>query len=131
MDTAGPAIASLAAHRSDLTRMSPEDLWLWNQGRHFQIERLLGAHLGTASGARGAYFGVWAPNAEAVSVVGDFNNWDVDQHPLHRRDPAGLWEGFIGGVDQGARYQYYIRSRVNGYRVFKADPVAFYSEVAP
>src|SRR5436189_4249690 len=98
----------MAARRSDLTFLGDQDLWLWSEGRHFEIDRLLGAHLVQRGGARGAYFAVWAPNAERVSVIGSFNNWNPEHHPMHRRESGGLWEAFVPGVDTGAVYKYRI-----------------------
>jgi 1,4-alpha-glucan branching enzyme len=131
MESYGPAITNLAAHRADVTRLTEDDLWLWGQGRHFQIYRMLGAHPMRMGGARGTHFAVWAPNAERVMVIGDFNDWDREQTPLRMRDGSGIWEGFIPGVDEGARYQFHIVSRYNGYRVDKADPVAFFYDPSP
>ena len=131
MDTTSPAMTALAAHRSNITNLSENDLWLWNQGRHFNIDQILGAHPITSGGVRGTYFAVWAPNADRVSVIGDFNEWDPEANPLQRREAAGLWEGFIAGVDPGARYRYHLWSKFKGYQVDKADPVAFHNEIPP
>ena len=124
-------MTALAAHRSNITNLAENDLWLWNQGRHFNIDQILGAHPMATGGVRGTYFAVWAPNADRVTVIGDFNDWDKEAHPLQQREAAGLWEGFIAGVDAGARYRYHIRSKLAGYEVDKADPVAFYNEIPP
>ncbi len=131
MDTSSPAMTGLAGHRRDFTIISEDDLWLWNQGRHFKINNILGAHPLAIGGVRGTYFALWAPNASSVSVIGDFNDWDPESSRLDRRAAAGIWEGFIPGVDAGARYRYHIVSTVNGYKVDKADPVAFSSELPP
>ena len=131
METSSPAITHLAAHRSNVTLLSEDDLWLWSQGRHFQVDRMLGAHSVTYGGARGTSFAVWAPNAGRVSVIGDFNQWDRGQTPLNLRGSSGLWEGFVSGVDEGARYQYHVVSRETGAGVDKADPIAFYSDPTP
>ena len=74
-------------------------------------------------------FGVWAPNAERVSVVGDFNGWDAGAHPLSPRARSGIWEAFVPGAAIGARYKFHIESRFNGYRVDKADPYGTFHEV--
>ena len=101
------------------------DLHLFREGNHFQLYNKLGAHLTTIKGEQGALFGVWAPNAEAVSVVGDFNGWSPDTHPLQaRQDESGVWEGFIPGLGQGERYKFRVRSRYNGYWADKTDPFA-------
>jgi len=82
-------------------------------------------------GERGTFFSVWAPNAEQVSVVGDFNGWDRSSHPLEPRAASGVWQGSVPGVDKGAIYKYHIVSRFNEYRVNKADPIAFHAETSP
>ncbi len=93
--------------------------------------RNLGAHIINTNGTEGTYFAVWAPNAEQVSVIGDFNGWNNQSHPLQPREQSGIWEGFIPGVGKGAIYKYHIASKYNGYQVDKADPLAFYAEKPP
>ncbi|MBI3974881.1 MAG: 1,4-alpha-glucan branching enzyme, partial [Armatimonadetes bacterium] len=115
----------------DATLLSPDDLFLFNEGTHDRLYEKLGAHPLTADGTAGTYFAVWAPNAEAVSLMGDFSGWEREGHPLRPRAQSGIWEGFIPGVGRGARYKYHVLSRVRGYRVDKADPFAFASEVPP
>ena len=83
------------------------------------------------NGTRGTDFAVWAPNADAVSVVGDFNDWDPDAHPMRRRGSGGIWERFIPGVEPGARYKYSITPRGGGPRVEKADPYGFHADRRP
>jgi 1,4-alpha-glucan branching enzyme len=108
------------------------DIHLFRQGRHYRLYEKLGAHLIEHRGRGGCQFAVWAPNAEAVSVIGDFNDWRPDTHRLHpRADGSGIWEGFIPGVGAGVRYKYHLRSRYHGYRVDKADPFAVRSECPP
>jgi 1,4-alpha-glucan branching enzyme len=82
-------------------------------------------------GKEGTCFAVWAPDAQKVYVMGDFNGWDKESHPLRPRGKSGIWEGFIPGVGKGANYKYHIASRFHGYHVDKADPFALYSEVPP
>ena len=77
------------------------------------------------------FFAVWAPDAEAVSVIGDFNHWTPGQNSLYPRGSSGIWEGFIPGIPEKTIYKYHIKSRYNGYSVQKADPFAFYGEVPP
>jgi 1,4-alpha-glucan branching enzyme len=91
----------------------------------------MGAHPTTADGVDGTYFAAWAPDAEQVFVMGDFNGWDKASHPLGARGQSGIWEGFIPGVDHGAIYKYHIQSRYHGYRVDKADTFGFYFEGPP
>jgi 1,4-alpha-glucan branching enzyme len=74
---------------------------------------------------------VWAPSAAAVSLVGDFNGWDPDAHPLSRLGSSGIWEGFVPGLAQGAIYKYHVRGQGGGYRVNKADPFAIHQETPP
>jgi 1,4-alpha-glucan branching enzyme len=85
--------------------------------RHFQLYDKLGAHRRRLRGQDGYAFAVWAPNAEAVSVIGDFNGWDADAHPLAARGSSGIWEGFIPGAEAGMAYKLHVRSRFGGYRV--------------
>ncbi len=104
-----------------------QDIYLFREGSHFRSHDLLGAHA-TADGAR---FAVWAPNANAVSVVGDFNDWQPDRDPLQpRSDASGIWEGRSAVARNGHRYQYLISAR-DGQHLWKADPFAVYSEVSP
>src|SRR5688572_24346072 len=102
-----------------LTRLTPEDLYLFNEGSHLHLHEKLGAHSSTKDGASGTQFAVWAPNAERVSVIGDFNGWDRNAHPLAAVGASGIWQGFVPGVAGGAHYKYHIVSRHLGYRVDK------------
>ncbi|HEX4274985.1 MAG TPA: 1,4-alpha-glucan branching protein GlgB [Bryobacteraceae bacterium] len=104
------------------------DLHLLAQGTHYRSYEKMGAHL-TADGS--VHFAVWAPNAESVSVVGDFNDWKPGASSMQLRGQAGVWETIIPGLDNGACYKYHIVSRYNTYEVDKADPYAFYSQVRP
>lgn len=120
---------------NSLTESNPflteDDLYLFNEGTHFRLYKRLGAHPVSTKEGRGTFFAVWAPNAEAVSVMGDFNDWSKDSHNLSPSESSGIWHGFVPGVDKGARYKYHIRSRYNSYSVDKADPFAFFNEVPP
>ncbi len=108
------------------------DIYLFKQGRHFRLYQHLGAQVVKHGGVRGTYFAVWAPNAEQVSVVGDFNYWDRDTHQLHvRKDGSGIWEGFVSQALPGHKYKYHIQSRFQGYWAEKGDPFGFYWETAP
>lgn len=111
--------------------LTDQDIYLFNEGTHYRLYQKLGSHIIEMNGTQGTHFSVWAPDAEEVSVVGDFNGWAVDKNRLSPRGSSGIWEGFIQGLDQGTVYKYHIGSRFNGYRVLKADPFAFYSEVPP
>jgi 1,4-alpha-glucan branching enzyme len=107
------------------------DVYLFKEGTHTRLYDKLGARRAAVDGREGVWFGVWAPNAEAVSVVGDFNGWQPDRHPLRPRADGGVWEGFVEGLGEGTVYKYHIRSRHDGYRVDKADPFAFMAEMPP
>lgn len=111
--------------------LTRDDLYLFNQGRHYRLYNKLGAHLVSTGNGEGVVFAVWAPNARKVNVIGDFNGWDVSSHPLEQRGDSGVWEGFIPGVRKGSLYKYHIESNYNDYKVDKADPFAFYAENPP
>ena len=111
--------------------LTQDDLYLFNEGTHFRLYDKLGAHLVERDGKTGTYFGVWAPNAERVSVIGDFNAWDKTATPMEAVGSSGVWQTFVEGVAQGTTYKYHIQSRHMGYRVDKTDPFAFYREVPP
>ena len=115
----------------EYSRITDDDLYLFNEGSHFRLYDKLGAHPASVSGKAGVYFAVWAPNAEQVSVVGDFNGWDGTRHPLQSRRSSGIWEGFITGIGKGTRYKFRIKTKFSGYVVDKADPLAVYSQVSP
>ncbi|MGH7217801.1 MAG: 1,4-alpha-glucan branching enzyme, partial [Nitrospiraceae bacterium] len=89
----------------EMTLMSREDLYLFNEGSHFHLYRKFGAHAVTRNGIAGTIFSVWAPNAEHVSVIGSFNDWKKDAHPLCGREESGIWEGFLPGVEKGTLYK--------------------------
>ena len=84
-----------------------------------------------SGGEAGTHFAVWAPNAESVSVIGDFNGWSREADPLQPRASSGIWEGFVPGIGSGAVYKFHIVARGTGYRVDKADPFAAWWEVPP
>src|SRR4030067_3683270 len=112
--------------------LTDHDVYLFKEGNHFQLYNKLGSHLASVNGIQGVYFAVWAPNAERVSVIGDFNQWREESHPLAvRGDSSGIWEGFIEGIGNGVVYKYYITSRQNGYKAAKGDPFAFRWEAPP
>jgi len=117
--------------RHDVSLIRPDDLHLFNEGRHYRAYRVLGSHVVEAHGETGAHFGVWAPNAASVSVVGDFNGWNPDSHPLRVTGQSGIWEGFVPGLAQGAIYKYHVRSRRDGFSNDKADPYAIHAETPP
>jgi len=116
---------------AEMTLMSDEDVYLFNEGSHFHLYRKLGAHPVIRNDMAGTWFSVWAPDAEQVSVIGAFNDWEKSAHPLCHREKSGIWEGFIPEVGKGALYKFHIRSRFNGYEVDKTDPFAFFNEIPP
>jgi 1,4-alpha-glucan branching enzyme len=116
----------------DVSIITDHDVYLFKEGNHFNLYDKLGSHLMTVDGVEGTHFAVWAPNAEQVTVMGDFNSWDKDSHPLGvRYDGSGIWEGFVPGLGRGTVYKYHIRSKVNGYKADKGDPFAFQWEAPP
>ncbi len=117
--------------------LGEQDVFLFKEGTHGRLADKLGAHAVNKDGRPGVQFALWAPNAAAVSVIGDFNGWNKSAHPLQARwDGSGIWEGFVAGVEHGACYKYHIvsndgASRDGGYQVDKADPLAVCSELPP
>jgi|SRR5579871_301717 len=111
-------------------QISDNDLYLHTEGTLHEAWRTLGAHIISVNGVSGVRFAVWAPNAENVTVTGEFNDWDTRRHPMRRRN-GGVWEIFIPALGKGTTYKYHIRSRFAGYRQLKADPFAFLSEPPP
>jgi 1,4-alpha-glucan branching enzyme len=110
--------------------LSEFELHLHSEGTLYESYNTLGAHILDVEGVAGVRFAVWAPNAEVVSVVGDFNDWDTRRHPMRLRT-GGVWEIFLPGLGEGAHYKYFIRSRQKGHREMKADPHGFRCEVPP
>ena len=107
------------------------ELHLFAEGTFYKAYDCLGAHLRTVEGITGVHFAVWAPNAERVSVVGDFNRWDGRCHPMTSRGATGLWELFIPDLPEGTLYKYEIRSQERGALLVKADPYAQAGELRP
>jgi 1,4-alpha-glucan branching enzyme len=107
------------------------DEYLFSEGTHKRLWKVLGAHLMTHEGAAGVHFAVWAPNADRVSVVGDFNIWDGRRHPMRRRGATGVWEIFVPGLGEGVTYKYELRGPGGHLLPLKADPVGYGSEHPP
>src|SRR5690606_3392235 len=109
---------------ADGSLFSDYDVHLFKEGKHFHLYKKLGSHPMEHQGKKGTYFALWAPNAQQVTVIGDFNYWDRHSHPMTARpDGSGIWETFVPDVHQGTIYKYFIRSN-NGYEVEKGDPYA-------
>ena len=106
------------------------DLYLSGEGTHYRKYEKLGAHVRELAGVSGVHFGVWAPNALRVSVVGNFNFWDGRVHPMRIRGETGIWELFIPGLDEGTLYKFEIKSRA-GFWGLKSDPYGFAAEKRP
>jgi 1,4-alpha-glucan branching enzyme len=118
--------------RHDISFFTDHDIYLFKEGNHFKLFDKLGSHALTIEGKEGTYFALWAPNAEKVTVIGNFNGWNKESHQLMPRwDKSGIWEGFIPGIKKGDIYKYHIMSRHNNYTVDKGDPYAFHWERAP
>jgi len=107
------------------------DLHLIGEGTHYQKYEKLGAHIREIAGVQGVHFGVWAPNAVRVSVVGDFNSWDGRVHPMRNRGASGVWEIFLPGLGEGTLYKFEIKSRVRRHLGLKSDPYGFAAEMRP
>jgi len=107
------------------------DLYLSGEGTHYQKYEKLGAHVREVAGVRGVHFGVWAPNARRVSVVGNFNIWDGRVHPMRHRGSSGIWEIFIPGMGEGELYKFEILSSAGKLVGLKTDPYGFAGEMRP
>ena len=103
------------------------DVYLFNEGTHYEIYRKLGAHMIEHQGVRGTHFAVWAPAAQRLSVVGDFNSWDGRVHPMRKLVPSGVWEIFLPDVGEGDHYKFEIRGP-HGDLMLKTDPFAFFAQ---
>ncbi|MDL5050826.1 1,4-alpha-glucan branching protein GlgB [Oscillatoria amoena NRMC-F 0135] len=113
------------------SRFTDFDIHLFKSGKHYKLYDKFGAHPAEVKGKAGSYFSVWAPNARAVSVIGNFNHWSKTAHPLSPRwDESGIWEGFLEGVNKGEAYKFAIRTG-SGAWLEKADPFARYAETPP
>ena len=108
-----------------------EDLENFKNGTHYSLYKKFGSHPLKVLDRDGYYFAVWAPNATKVNVIGEFNNWNNEAHPLFvRLEKSGIWEGFIPGVNEYTTYKYFIEG-FEGAKLYKGDPYANYWEVRP
>ncbi|QDQ42271.1 1,4-alpha-glucan branching protein GlgB [Methylacidiphilum kamchatkense] len=129
-NTSKPLLPSAKPHSPSL--FSELDIHHFKNGTLYNLYEKLGSHLTSWQGEKGAYFSVWAPNAESVSVIGSFNQWDPKANPMvFREDQSGIWEIFIPGVVKGDLYKYYIKSKANGIVTVKGDPLSFLWETPP
>jgi 1,4-alpha-glucan branching enzyme len=107
------------------------DMHLLGEGRHLYSYEKMGSHVREFDGVKGVNFAVWAPNAQRVSVIGDFNGWSDIAHPMRNHEPNGVWELFIPGLDEGTLYRYSVLSQHREYYAQKTDPYGFYTERRP
>jgi len=114
-----------------MSLLTDHDLYLFNEGTHTRLYLHMGAHPGEVNGVQGAHFAVWAPDAQKVYVMGDFNDWRKTGIEMHPRGQSGVWEAFVPGVKPGDAYKYHVVSKFHGYKVDKADPFAFHAETPP
>lgn len=125
METQPTMMATVSPQLTDL------DLHLLKEGRHYRLYDKLGAHLAVENGVAGVRFTVWAPNAQQVTVIGDFNGWNKQSHVMDNVQLSGYWSLFVPGLKAGEAYKYNIQSAATFYEVEKADPVGFYAEMRP
>ena len=106
------------------------DQYLFGNGTHYELYKKMGAHLVTVNGVKGVYFAVWAPHAKSVSVIGEFNEWDLNADLMQRHDPMGIYTKFVPDAKEGQLYKFCIETQ-NGVKIDKADPFANYAELRP
>ncbi len=117
-------------NKKESVKITELDQYLFGQGTHYDIYKKLGAHLTKRNGKDGVYFAVWAPNAKAVYLTGNFNGWSETSHPMKRLDPLGIYELFVPGIKKGEVYKYLIVAK-NGDKNYKSDPFGNYCERRP
>ena len=122
-------------HRDPANRtvslLTGEDISRFAQGRHTRLYDRLGSHPGNGGASSGAYFATWAPEAESVTVIGEFNGWDPGVDPMRPVGTSGIWEGYVADARRGDLYKYRIVPRRGGYPFDKADPLAGWAEGRP
>ncbi len=124
------AVKAATTEQEGKVFISEADQYLFSQATHYDIYKKLGAHVSEEEGEEGIYFGVWAPNAESVYVIGSFNGWNEESHPMEKLGPVGLWGLFAPGVKTGEMYKFLIHAK-DGRKLYKADPFANYAEYRP
>ncbi|WP_207428615.1 1,4-alpha-glucan branching protein GlgB [Pedobacter sp. SYSU D00535] len=132
-DKKAPAEVSASGDNSvrPFSRFTDFDIHLFRSGKHYKLYEKLGSHVMQVEGRTGTYFAVWAPNAKYLSVIGNFNGWSRESHPLFLRwDSSGIWEGFIPNIGNGEVYKFFIRSN-SGEELEKSDPYALRWEEPP
>ena len=120
----------MAEKKKKAYEISELDQYLFGQGNHYEIYKKLGAHKVKKGKREGVYFAVWAPHAKSVSVIGEFNEWDIEANPMERQESVGIFTCFVPGVKEYDMYKYCIQTYKGDY-VFKADPFANYAELRP
>lgn len=110
--------------------ISEMDQYLFSQGTHYDIYKKLGAHFSEEKGVKGVFFAVWAPHAAAVHVIGEFNGWNEESHPMKKEGPGGIHSLFVPGVQENTLYKFLITTE-KGEKLYKADPFANYAEMRP
>ncbi|MBM3699544.1 MAG: 1,4-alpha-glucan branching protein GlgB [Actinobacteria bacterium] len=122
---------------ANINHFSDYDIYLFKNGSHYRLYEKLGAHIydtvdSTGMIIKGVHFSVWAPNAQSVSVAGDFNGWNIDANPMGPRwDESGIWEAFVPGLSKGCTYKFHIKSKISQQQTYRADPFAFFCETPP
>ena len=125
-------VPEIKEENTHATLFTEYDIHLFKEGKHYHLYKKLGSHPMEFKGVKGTYFALWAPNAESVSVIGDFNEWNRGNHKMNvRHDGSGIWELFIPEVKEGTIYKYFIKSNHGQYAVEKGDPFAFRWETPP
>ena len=114
----------------ETVQITEMDQYLFAQGTHYDIYKMLGAHFSEENGVKGVFFAVWAPNAAAVHVIGEFNGWNEESHPMTKIGPGGIYTLFVPGVEENTLYKFLITT-ANGQKLYKADPFANYAELRP
>ena len=111
--------------------LTKKDVRAYQEGNHYRIYDKLGAHFTRSGGQNGVHFAVWAPNAAYMAVMGEWNDWSKETHPMTSYPDSGIWTAFIPEAQKGHAYKYFVRSQYNDFEIDKADPFAFATELVP